>query len=56
MNPGLDAEDPLRDRIPMRRIGTPEDMDGTAEFLLGDQSRYISGTSLVVDGGMMAFR
>ncbi|WP_138445405.1 SDR family NAD(P)-dependent oxidoreductase [Sinomonas susongensis] len=56
MNPGLDAGDPLRERIPARRIGLPEDLDGAAEFLLGDQSRYITGTSLVVDGGMMAYR
>jgi NAD(P)-dependent dehydrogenase (short-subunit alcohol dehydrogenase family) len=38
-------------RIPLRRIGQPEDMTGPAVFLLSDESSWMTGQSLVVDGG-----
>jgi NAD(P)-dependent dehydrogenase (short-subunit alcohol dehydrogenase family) len=38
-------------RIPLRRIGQPEDMAGPAVFLLSDESSWMTGQSLVVDGG-----
>ena len=38
-------------RIPLRRIGQPEDMTGPAVFLLSDDSSWMTGQSLVVDGG-----
>lgn len=39
---------------PLGRIGTPEDIAMAAEFLVGPQSMYITGTDLVVDGGVSA--
>jgi NAD(P)-dependent dehydrogenase (short-subunit alcohol dehydrogenase family) len=37
--------------IPLRRIGTPEDVVGAALFLASEDARFITGTSLFVDGG-----
>ena len=41
-------------RIPVRRLGQPEDIARTAAFLLSDDAGYINGTSIVLDGGTMA--
>jgi NAD(P)-dependent dehydrogenase (short-subunit alcohol dehydrogenase family) len=41
-------------RIPIGRIGTPEDIAGPAVFLTSDMARYITGVTLPVDGGYLA--
>jgi NAD(P)-dependent dehydrogenase (short-subunit alcohol dehydrogenase family) len=41
-------------RIPMGRIGSPEDIAGPAVFLASDMARYITGVTLPVDGGYLA--
>ena len=40
-------------RIPLRRLGTPEDMAGAALFLASPLSSYIIGQTIVVDGGLI---
>ena len=40
--------------VPLGRIGQPEDMVGAAVFLASEDARYITGQSIVVDGGMLA--
>jgi NAD(P)-dependent dehydrogenase (short-subunit alcohol dehydrogenase family) len=42
----------LVDRIPVRRTGTPSDLEGPIVFLASDASEYITGQTLLVDGGM----
>ena len=39
-------------RIPLRRLGSPEDMAGAALFLASPLSAYVTGHTLVVDGGL----
>lgn len=40
--------------VPMRRYGTPAEMAGAVAFLASDDSSYISGHVIPVDGGFMA--
>ncbi len=57
--PGLDAsvmkneamKKLMADAIPMRRLGTPEDMANAICFLASDESAFITGVVLPVDGG-----
>lgn len=56
MNPELNARSPLSKKVPLGRLGKPEDLNGAVEFLLSDSSRYVTGSSLVVDGGLMHAR
>lgn len=41
------------DRIPMHRIGEPEDLIGAAVFLASSDSDYVTGTTIYVDGGLI---
>lgn len=40
------------DRIPLKRTGQPQDLDGTVIFLASDASQYITGQTILVDGGI----
>jgi NAD(P)-dependent dehydrogenase (short-subunit alcohol dehydrogenase family) len=42
----------LCDRIPVKRPGEPHDLDGSVVFLAAESSRYITGQTLLVDGGI----
>jgi gluconate 5-dehydrogenase len=42
----------LCDRIPLKRPGQPHDLDGAIVFLASDASAYITGQTLLVDGGI----
>lgn len=42
----------LTDRIPVKRPGQPHDLDGAIVFLASEASRYVTGQTLLVDGGI----
>lgn len=44
-------EETLLKRIPQRRFGQPEDLDGAILLLASDAGRYMTGTAIPVDGG-----
>jgi len=44
----------LRSLVPAKKIGHPNDLKGTAVFLASSASDYITGHTLVVDGGWVA--
>lgn len=48
-----DAGKALIRRVPQRRLGRPEDLDGPLLLLVSDMGRFMTGTELVVDGGHM---
>jgi NAD(P)-dependent dehydrogenase (short-subunit alcohol dehydrogenase family) len=45
------AEDEVAKRMPLRRLGVPEDIAKAAVFLAGDMSSWMTGQTIVVDGG-----
>ena len=59
---GLDPEERIKmmekraqEMIPMKRIGQPQDLAGAAVFLCSPDAEYVTGHTLVVDGGILAF-
>lgn len=42
----------LCDRIPLKRPGLPNDLDGAIVFLASEASRYVTGQTILVDGGI----
>ena len=39
--------------IPLGRLGTPEDVAGLVSYLVSDDAGYVSGSTFVIDGGLM---
>lgn len=45
-------ETPITAEVPLRRIGEPAEITSAAVWLLSDESSYVTGVSLLVDGGL----
>lgn len=50
---GDGLKDQLEERIPLSRVGRPEEIGGVVAFLASEAGSYITGTTLVVDGGYL---
>jgi len=50
----VSAKKKLEKIIPLLRVGKPTDISNTIMFLISDQSSYITGTEIIVDGGFTA--
>src|SRR5699024_11031594 len=46
----------LTTQVPLGRLGRPEDIASAVSFLLSDQASWITGSTLVVDGGTRHYR
>jgi len=44
--------DYLTERIPVNRPGRPDDLDGAVVFLASEASRYVTGQTMLIDGGI----
>ena len=53
-NENPQGKEQLAKLIPLQRIGQSEDIANGVMYLLSDQSRYITGTELIIDGGLTA--
>jgi len=52
---GEERDAPLLRRIPMRRPAEPVEVAAAVAWLLSDESAYVTGTSVAVDGGWLAY-
>ncbi len=48
-----DAKASISERIPLKRLGTPEDVAEVVVFLCGPASSYVTGQVIAIDGGMV---
>ena len=47
------AKEKIMASIPLRRLGMPKDIADAVEFLVSDKATYITGQTLVIDGGLV---
>jgi 3-oxoacyl-[acyl-carrier protein] reductase len=45
----------IRTKIPLGRVGKPKDVAGVFAFLASEDAAFITGETIVVDGGQLAF-
>ena len=48
-----EVKDQIMSQIPMKKLGTPEDVANTIAFLCSDEAKYITGQVINIDGGMV---
>ena len=49
--PGLNFEENMKQRIPLKRFGRHEELTNLAAYLMSDYSSYINGEVVTIDGG-----
>jgi 3-oxoacyl-[acyl-carrier protein] reductase len=50
----VDVPAAVKEAVPARRPGTPEEVAACVRFLASDEASYVTGTTLYVDGGLAA--
>ena len=48
-----EVKENISKNIPLKRMGTPEDVANVVKFLVSDDSSYITGQVINIDGGML---
>jgi len=56
MKEGRVDREEIQRRTPLGRLGKPEDISRAAVFLVSDDASYITGVTLPVDGGWLAYK
>jgi 3-oxoacyl-[acyl-carrier protein] reductase len=51
---GAERREQILAEIPMRRSGTPEEVARLIAFLCSEDASYVTGATVVIDGGMTA--
>ena len=54
MSDGDDSSQPIIDATPLRRGAQPEEISPGVLFLASDESRFVTGSELIMDGGYLA--
>jgi NAD(P)-dependent dehydrogenase (short-subunit alcohol dehydrogenase family) len=54
MSEGHESNEPIIELTPLRRGATPEEISPGVLFLASDESRFVTGTELIMDGGYLA--
>jgi glucose 1-dehydrogenase len=49
------VDDAVREQVPAGRMGTPEEVANAVAWLAGDEASYVTGTTVVVDGGFETY-
>jgi NAD(P)-dependent dehydrogenase (short-subunit alcohol dehydrogenase family) len=55
LDPPEFTEEYVRHKIPLGRVGQPEEVASVIAFLTSDDASFITGASIVIDGGQLAF-
>jgi 3-oxoacyl-[acyl-carrier protein] reductase len=53
MSDGIFDKDAIKQRVPMQRAGTPEEVASLVNFLVSDEAAYISGQQISINGAMV---
>ena len=48
-----EVKDEISNKIPLKRMGTPKDVANVVKFLASEDSSYITGQVINIDGGML---
>ncbi|MCR4392638.1 MAG: glucose 1-dehydrogenase [Candidatus Acetothermia bacterium] len=54
LRPGSERRRRVEERTPMGRFGEPEELVGGLVYLLSDEASFVTGTTLIIDGGFLA--
>jgi len=51
---GKEMEEVIKSRVPLKRVGKPEEISAAVIFLASEEASYVTGATLYIDGGWLA--